>query len=227
MGENKPANVKPTPQAAVQPAKPAQPAKLVQPMVTPPPKIPALTNILPKKVKQRLADLQELSIAIDSFDDIFSDFDPREYSKRDLSEDFLREMRHRYKESQRGALEVSFYTPTSLHNDTLEKMTIQRIKQHYRHIANQTKKAISVIRNRGFFYIGFGLVLLFALTYTTYLKIFSDLHIQIFGILFMPLGWFGIWEGFSKVLDLPWKLKEELEFSTKLAKANYLFKFLG
>jgi hypothetical protein len=37
--------------------------------------------------EQRIKDLKEISIAIDTWDDIYSDFDPRPYNERDLSEE--------------------------------------------------------------------------------------------------------------------------------------------
>ena len=42
----------------------------------------------------------------------------------------------------------------------------------------------------------------------------------------MPLGWFGIWEGFSKIIDTsPRVIQEEILFN-KLSKANYQFKHI-
>ena len=42
-------------------------------------------EIKPSSVKQRLDDINSISIAIDTYDDIFSDFDPRDDLERDLS----------------------------------------------------------------------------------------------------------------------------------------------
>lgn len=39
--------------------------------------------------KQSLLELAEVSILLDSYDDIFSDFDPSAYSERTLSDDFI------------------------------------------------------------------------------------------------------------------------------------------
>lgn len=210
---------------------PAKSAKPVNPLttlkaVTDQQKRPFLPKLMPKKIQQRLADLQEFAIAIDSFDDIFSDFDPREFTKRDLSVDFITELKRRYKVTGVGQFDVAFHAPRTIHNEADEKIIISRIKQHFRQIINQNKKHVRTIRFRGMLYIGFGIVLLTFLTFATSLKLFSDLHIQLFGIIFMPLGWFGVWEGFSKIVDIPWKLQEELEFCQKMARANYQFKFL-
>jgi hypothetical protein len=185
-----------------------------------------LPKLYPKKIQQRLADLHELSIAIDTFEDIFSDFDPRDYTKRDLSDDFMYELKRRYRETKTSQFDIIFHAPKKVHEEATEKIIIQRIKQHFRHIASQNRKDIGTLRARGMYYIWFGVILLSVFTFATYHKWLSDLNAQILGILFMPLGWFGIWEGFSKVIDIPWKLQEDLEFNLKMAKANYQFRFL-
>ena len=52
--------------------------------------------------EQRLRDLKEIGIVIDSWDDVFSDFDPRPLSERTVSGDFVDELKKRYKETRRG-----------------------------------------------------------------------------------------------------------------------------
>lgn len=179
----------------------------------------------PKKIRQRIADLKELAIAIDSFEDLFSDFDPREYDKRDLSDDFLTEVQKRYRETGKGRYEVIFHAPKTIRNEKVENVVIQRIKQHFRNNAKQNQKGVSALRFRGSLYISFGVILLTVLTLLAYGKILSDFQIELLGVIFLPLGWFGIWEGFSKIVDIPYMLSSELELNQKLARANYQFKF--
>ena len=57
-------------------------------------------------------------------------------------------------------------------------------------------------------------------------EIFNNLAIEILGIVVMPLGWFGIWEGFSKIVDTSPKFVQEEILFDKLSKAQYRFKFL-
>lgn len=40
---------------------------------------------------EKILEMSEISIWLDNYDDIFSDFDPRPYSQRSLSDDFLAE----------------------------------------------------------------------------------------------------------------------------------------
>jgi hypothetical protein len=176
--------------------------------------------------QQRIKDIKEISIAIDTWDDIFSDFDPRPLSDRTLSEDFIVELKKRYRESRKGRYILTIYAPLALKDDKSERMVIQRLKRHFMYRSLQRQRELSVIRTRGFIFLAFGIVCLGFLTVITYRRMFTEIAIELLGIIFMPLGWFGIWEGFSKIVDTsPIFLQEEILFN-RLSKAEYQFKHL-
>ena len=179
-----------------------------------------------KGTQQRIQDIKEISIAIDTWDDIFSDFDPRPLSIRALSEDFIAELKKRYRETRKGAFLVTIYAPTLLKSAESEKAVIQRLKKHFKHRSMQRQKELNHIRKRGSIFVTMGICSLGFLTISTYFQLFRELTIEILGIIFMPLGWFGIWEGFSKIIDTsPMFIQEEILFN-KLSKANYQFKHI-
>jgi len=178
------------------------------------------------KSSQRIKDIKEIDIAIDTWDDIFSDFDPRPLNERTLSEDFIFELRKRYRETRKGDFIIIIYAPISLKDAKSESMVIQRLKKHFKHRYLQRQKEINRIRIRGVIFVLLGICFLTFLTLAAYFKMFSQLAIDTLGIVVMPLGWFGIWEGFSKIVDTsPKYLQEEMLFS-KLSKAQYRFKFI-
>ena len=53
----------------------------------------------------------ERVVRLDTYDDIFSDFDPRPHARRELSEDLIKELSRRYRENPKGDLELRFYIP--------------------------------------------------------------------------------------------------------------------
>lgn len=176
--------------------------------------------------EQRIKDIKEISLAIDTWDDIFSDFDPRPLNERALSEDFIFELKKRYRETRTGTFLVSIYAPIVLKDEKSEKTVVQRLKKHFKHRSLQRQRELNRIRVRGFIFVTAGIFFLGFLTLSTYLKFFSELAIEILGIILMPLGWFGIWEGFSKIVDTsPIFIQEEILFN-KLSKANYRFVFI-
>lgn len=178
------------------------------------------------KAEEKIQNIREISIAIDTWDDVFSDFDPRPISERALSEDFIAELKKRYRETRAGGLALTIYAPVSLKDKAQEKAVIHRLKEHFKHRSLQRQKELNRIRMRGVIFVLFGIFCLGFLTFITYSRAFSKLTIELLSIIFMPLGWFGIWEGFSKIVDTsPIFILEEILFK-KLSKAVYNFKYI-
>ena len=175
---------------------------------------------------QRIKDMKEVSLAIDNWDDIFSDFDPRPLSERALSEDFIFELKKRYRETRKGNYLVTIFAPVALKDEKSERGVIQRLKRHFKHRSLTRQRELNRIRTRGFLFVIIGILFLGFLTLSTYFRYFSELTIEILGIIFMPLGWFGIWEGFSKIVDTsPIFMQEEILFG-KLSRAEYRFIYI-
>ncbi|MEW6089195.1 MAG: hypothetical protein AB1498_12920 [bacterium] len=177
--------------------------------------------------EQRLRDINEVSIAIDTWDDVFSDFDPRPLNERELSEDFISELKKRYRETQTGNIIISIYEPVSLKDSNAEKMVVHRIKRFFKHQYLQGLKDIGRIRMRGGIFVFLGISSLTILTLVTHYNILlTKLANEILGIALMPLGWFGIWEGFSKLVDTSPKVFQDNELFDKLSKAEFRFIYL-
>ena len=178
-----------------------------------------------EKIKT-IKELREVELAIDTWDDVFSDFDPRPLSERTLSEDFIIELRQRYRETSKGDFIVTICAPKSLEDKKAEKTVAKRLKRHFLHRALVRKKANMRIRIRGIIFVLCGIFFLSFLTMVAYYKMFSELVIDVLGIVVMPLGWFGIWEGFSKIVDMQPSFIQEEMFYNKLAKAQYRFQYI-
>ena len=180
-----------------------------------------------KKIEQREKDLREIAIVIDTWDDIFSDFDPRPLSERMVSSDFINELRKRYKETRLGDFRITIYASPSLKHAETERIVNKRLKQHFRQKFLQKKKILVYIRARGIIFVITGICSLSFLTLATYYKFLHDLTIQLLGIVLMPLGWFGLWEGFSKLIDTSPALIDDERLYEKLSRAKYDFKYIS
>ena len=179
------------------------------------------------EIEEHIKDIQEISIAIDSWDDVFSDFDPSPIDHRILSEDFLSELKKRYRETQRGEFVITIYAPASLKDEVTEKLVNKRLKQYFkfRHLSLQKEIALA-IRKGSLFVVG-GIASLSSLTMLTYFQMLDKLTLELIAIILMPLGWFGIWEGFSRIIEPAPLLKQDLELFGKLSKAAFKFKYAG
>jgi len=178
------------------------------------------------KIKQRLDDINAISIAIDTYDDIFSDFDPRDISQRDLSEDFIIELTRRHRQDIKGKYDVVLVAPKSIEDPAAEKKITSRLNRYFHQKYSRYIMAIREIRMRGLAYIASGMAILIVLALLTYYKKLDTLTLEIVGIVFMPLGWFGIWEGFSKIVDIPFKLESDTRAYKKFSRASYKFEYL-
>ena len=176
-------------------------------------------------IEEHIKDIQDISIAIDSWDDIFSDFDPSPLEQRILSEDFIAELKKRYRETQRGNFVITIYAPLSLKDDMSERIVIKRLKQYFRFRDLATLKEINDARRMGTLFVIGGVCFLSTLTLITYFKMMDHLLIELLAIILMPLGWFGIWEGFSRIIEPSPLIKQDLELFSKLAKASFKFKY--
>lgn len=178
-------------------------------------------------VKQRLDTINAISIAIDTYDDIFSDFDPRDISQRDLSEDFIIELMRRHKQTPRGKYDVVLVAPKSIEDQNAEKKIVSRLNKYFHQKYVRYIKMIREIRMRGSLYIASGMAVLVALALLlNYSKDPNSITFTIVGIMFTPLGWFGIWEGFSKIVDIPFKLANDTEAYKRFSKASYKFEYI-
>jgi len=179
-----------------------------------------------ENIEQRLKDINEISIAIDTFDDIFSDFDPRPLNDRVLSEDFISELKKRYRETSSGNPVVTIHAPISLKDEKVEKMVVQRIKRYLKYSSLLRKKEINMFRVRGLIFVVSGIVLLVSYTVINHYKLAVRLTRELIGIILLPLGWFGIWEGCSKIVDTSPRFIQDYKLLDRLSKADYKFIFL-
>ncbi|MFH1715340.1 MAG: hypothetical protein ABH857_04000 [Elusimicrobiota bacterium] len=175
---------------------------------------------------QRIKDIQDISIAIDSWDDIFSDFDPSPLTQRVLSGDFLSELKKRYRENARGEFIITIYAPIELEDKGSERIVIKRLKQYFKFRQLSLLKDIRLLRIKGLMLLFFGMLSLGVITFLTYYKTFKQLTIELMGIILMPLGWFGIWEGFSLLIEQDPFIKKDIDLFTKLSRAAFTFKYV-
>jgi len=188
------------------------------------PKAPAPTTPLvdiSEAEKQRLLSLSEISIILDTYDDIFSDFDPRPYSVRSLSDDFLDEVKKATR--QKGEkIELKIMVPTALRKPDEEVLIKKRVKSHYRSIVEQINKDLLKMRQKGGLFVLVGVIIL-TLVVLMLSIIPAGLTQTFFLFLFEPAGWFTVWNGFDLLFIQPSSRYEERAFYHKMANSEINF----
>lgn len=178
-------------------------------------------QLLPKK--DELLKLSEVSLILDTYDDIFSDFDPRPYSERALSDDFLYEAKKATKQKASGQIELKFMIPKLMRDANKEGLIRKRLHEHFRKHHDSLHKEIRTQVKKGACFAGAGMALMIATTLMLYFKITGSFLLTFLTIMFEPASWFMFWEGLRLIIFENKPLKIELDFYEKMSKCEISF----
>lgn len=167
-------------------------------------------------------NVRNISIWIDNYDDIFSDFDPREFSERNISDDFLNELKNVFRENNVNINELRLLVPEKNRNVQFENIISKRLHVFFRKNFHIYKTQVISMRKKGFLFILASLVLLLGASYVSSLKS-ENLLMHALLVLLEPAGWFFIWRGFEDIIDSSRKEMPELSFYNKIAKSKVVF----
>lgn len=172
--------------------------------------------------RTKLLKMSEISLWIDTYDDIFSDFDPRPYSQRALSDDFLLEAKKASREKTSGKIELIFLIPEERRNSELETVIRKRLHEHFRKHAVMLAEEVGRIRSKGIKMVLAGFALLATSTYIVW-KAAESFEISLLRVITEPSGWFLSWEGMNHILYAPKQKIADLEFYKKMASCDIEF----
>ncbi len=158
-----------------------------------------------------------IQVALDNYQDIFSDFDTGPYNYRTLSNDFVNEVERRYVETKPGEFEVRLTLPAKERDQRVEMVIKKRLRDYFTGRLKEKDEEITKKRNIGIVRILAGIVIIISV-----LELPIADSAAVSNILFVP-GWFFIWSGFENIMDIPGKLAEERQFLSRFSKAKYHF----
>ncbi|MBL7872546.1 MAG: hypothetical protein JNM78_13095 [Cyclobacteriaceae bacterium] len=164
----------------------------------------------------------EVSMWLDSYNDIFSDFDPRPFQERMLSDDFISEARKACKEKKGGIRTFNLLLPAAIRNEQDEKRITSRLSAYFKHAYRQQYAKALEIKKKGLYFIGSGITLMLVASYVSFLKS-EKYYVHILLVLFEPAGWFMLWAGLDHLVYTAQQLKEDLKFYTAMAHSQLVF----
>src|SRR3989344_2937331 len=176
-----------------------------------------------EKSQNPAANLREgnISLILDSYDDIFSDFDPRDYSVKALSEDFLNECK-RAARDKNDKLELRFFVPKKKRNLIEEVMMKKRLKEHFQRHHKEKKKELNKIKIEGLLWFILGTLIMIASVYFYTIRENGFFYTFLF-IVSEPASWFFFWEGLEKIFITAKKELPDYQFYGKMSKADLYF----
>jgi len=182
-----------------------------------------LPPLSPPKAEEKMEELRfatafkAIQIALDEYQDIFSDFDTAPYHRRTLSDDFLKEIERRYMETEKGEFEVRLTLPAIRRDLKVEAVIRKRLKDYF--VAKLKEKDAEIERRKK---LGLTKVLLGVVIVIGVFELPLGQIIPLATILSV-LSWYAMWSGYENLFDIPGKLGREQEFFKKFSKARYYF----
>ncbi len=171
---------------------------------------------------EKVLQLSEISLWLDTYDDIFSDFDPRPYSLRSLSDDLLREIKKAIVHKSKNKFELRFLIPKNKRNLKDEATIKERIHNHFETQIDYLKKEVFSTRAKGILFFLFGTM---TITLTTSFEesIAPSFLKSLIVNTTVPLGWFIVWFALEKVFYIAIEKKAELKFNKRMSNCDIIF----
>ncbi|MEK6933278.1 MAG: hypothetical protein AABW75_00190 [Nanoarchaeota archaeon] len=171
--------------------------------------------------KQDLLSKGEISILLDTYDDIFSDFDPRPYSQRALSDDFLIEAKKAARDKE-GTFELRFLAPKEHRNFEHEMLIKKRLRDHFKKHVLLLEKEIKSVKKKGILMAIAGVAMIIIATFLLSAK--SDSFLTHFLIVILePAGWFTAWTGLDEIYYTTRSKKPDYDFYFKMTNSEIHF----
>ena len=175
-----------------------------------------------KKPKRNLEQGSEISLWLENYDELFSGFDPRPYSHRALSNDFLSETKKASLDKDEK-IDLELLIPSNKRDKPKEEIIRKRLREHFNRHLNLLKIEINHTVWKGFAFAITGIILMFVATLILFTYGDNTLILSLLIILLEPAGWFLFWEGLDIILFESKKIKPDLEYYKKMSKCNINF----
>jgi len=160
-----------------------------------------------------------ISLILDSYDDIFSDFDPRGYSERSLSDDFLAECK-KVALDKGEKLELRIMVPRKLRNIRDEIKIKKRLKSHFHKHYLEKQSEVRKVKKLGVSWFLMGTILMIT---STLLYDQTGFIFKLLEVMLTPAAWFMFWEGLGKVLIYSKEKEPDFKFYRKMAHSQIFF----
>jgi len=180
------------------------------------------TADLEKSEKHKMMHISEISLMLDKYDDIFSDFDPRQFNQRAISVDFLDEMKRASRDMPSGSIGLNLLIPKHERHLGNEKLIKKRLHEHFRKHHSMLHTEIQKIMTGGIAIAVLGFILMGAAMLLGDLKLSARLTTMILVVL-EPSGWFAMWFGFDRVFYTAGNKKPDMDFYDKMSRCEITF----
>jgi len=174
-----------------------------------------LTDSKTEKIREA-----NISLIINDYDEIFSDFDPRSYIERAISDDFLQECRRAARDKEDG-IELRILVPQQKRNMKEEWKIKKRLRDHFNHHLKEKENKMTKTKREGILWVILGIIVN-VIVVSGFINVENNILHTILSIFEVP-SWFLIWEGMGKIFFDSREIEPEHEFYRKMARAEINF----
>ncbi len=164
-------------------------------------------------------ELPEISLRLEHYDDIFSDFDMRPYSRRALSIDFLGEIK-RASHDKSGHVELVLYVPekdrSESHETTIRERLFAHFKKHHHLLAQDRSRILRF----GLSMVTLGIISMVGAALIHFHSDKENLLTSFLLVFLEPAAWFLLWEGMDQIIFESKRINPELIFYRKMSSTH-------
>ncbi len=169
------------------------------------------------------SDISEINFSLDSYEDLFSDFDPRPYSKKALSDDFLSEAKRAVRDKIPERIDLKLFVSKKKRNFSDEFIIKRRLREHFKKHYELLKDERNKIIKKGIMFISIGIILMLVATSVLFYQQGKSFFISLIIVVLEPSGWFLFWEGLNLVVFNSKEQNPHFEFYKKMVNCRISF----
>jgi hypothetical protein len=176
------------------------------------------------ELKQKeLLKKSEISLWIESYDDIYSDFDPRPNYQRALSQDFLDETKRAVRNDEGDKTQLNILMEEKLRDKKEEDIIAKRLEEHFQKHYHLQRKERLKIRRKGIIFIILGILFLFLAAFLIFEFSRQTNWVNFLLVVLEPAGWFFAWEGLNVSIFRAGDITPDYEFYKKMSTCEVKF----
>lgn len=166
--------------------------------------------------------LGEIIVHLNTYEDIFSQFDPRPFDERALSDDFILELKKATRVKGGEPIHIAFILDGERRSLREEGLIRKRLANYFQRHKRMAQHELQEQKRKARIMLGVGAALLLIDTYV------HGLNAHSFGknlaiVITEPAGWFLTWTGFERLFTTTGSKKRELEFYQHIEDARITF----
>ena len=167
--------------------------------------------------------MTEISLWLDSYDDIYSDFDSHHYLKRRISEDFLHELRVEMKYKEHHGGDLVLLLPQERRDAPAEEIIARSLTDFFNTQLHFQQDKCRKKLNKGILLLVAGVIIMLLNSWISYQSGKSFFVIAL-KVLLEPGGWFLLWAALDFLYYDFAELKKERKFYKALSEMHIHFK---